>query len=195
MAKVGADLLQLSAHKMHGPEGVGALHVRRPPPKIELAPLMHGGGHERGLRSGTLNVPAIVGFGRAAEMCRARMGTEPASIASLRDRLWAGLRAGLEDVRVNGSMEHRLPQNLHVSVGGVPGDELLMAMDDIAVSSGAACTTSSAEPSHVLRALGVNADLARASLRFGLSRFTTEEEIDYVIAKVVSVVRSLRKEG
>lgn len=192
VAELGVDLMSLSAHKMYGPKGVGALYVRRPPPKIDLAPLFHGGGHERGLRSGTLNVPGIVGFGQAAELCRLAMPGEAARLASLRNRLWDGLREHVGQVHVNGSMEHRLPQNLNVSIQGVAGDALLMAMDDVAVSSGAACTTASAEPSHVLKALGVSDELARASIRFGLSRFTTEEEIDYVIAKVAAVVRSLR---
>lgn len=191
--ELGVDLMSLSAHKMYGPKGVGALYVRKKNPPIRLEPLLHGGGHERGYRSGTLNVPGIVGFGAAAEICAAEMTKERACVAALRDRLWDGLRRNLDGVQPNGSMTARLPQNLNVRIEGVPGDVLFMALDDVAVSSGAACTTATAEPSHVLRALGLKDELARASIRFGLGRFSTEQEVDYVISKITKVVTSLRK--
>lgn len=186
------DLLSLSAHKMYGPKGVGALYVRKKNPTMRLEPLFHGGGHERGYRSGTLNVPGIVGFGAAAEICTGEMAKERPRVAALRDRLWNGLRRNLDDVQPNGSMNARLPQNLNVRIDGVRGDALFMALDDIAVSSGAACTTATAEPSHVLRALGLNDELARSSVRFGLGRFNTEQEVDYVVGKITEVVKTLR---
>jgi cysteine desulfurase len=190
---IHADLVSLTAHKIYGPKGVGALYVRRRGPASALAPLIHGGGHERGLRSGTLNVPAIVGFGAAAALCSAEMSAESARLASLRDRLLAGLRAAAGEVLVNGaSGPARLPHNLNVAFPGVEGSVLLMAMTDIAVSSGAACSSASAEPSHVLRALGLSDADAKASLRFGLSRSTTEEEVDFVAEKVSAIVSDLR---
>lgn len=197
---IHADLVSLTAHKIYGPKGVGALFVRRRGPAAALAPLIHGGGHERGLRSGTLNVPAIVGFGAAAALCAAEMPTESARLGALRDRLLAGLRAtatagaGEGDVLVNGALGPavRLPHNLNVAFPGVEGSALLMAMTDIAVSSGAACSSASAEPSHVLRALGLPDAEAKASLRFGLSRFTTAEEVDFVVEKVSAIVSDLR---
>lgn len=195
---IHADLVSLTAHKIYGPKGIGALFVRRRGPASALAPLIHGGGHERGLRSGTLNVPAIVGFGAAAAMCVAEMPAESSRLAALRDRLLTGLQAavgvGEGDVRVNGALGTavRLPHNLNVAFPGVEGSALLMAMTDIAVSSGAACSSASAEPSHVLRALGLADADAKASLRFGLSRFTTAEEVDFVIEKVSAIVSDLR---
>ena len=190
---IHADLVSLSAHKMYGPKGVGALYVRRRNPAATIAAQIHGGGHERGLRSGTLNVPGIVGFGKAAALCQADMAAEAARTSGLRDRLLEALRRNLDDVVVNGSLEHRLPHNLNVSFAGLEGEALLMAVDDIAVSSGSACTSASKEPSYVLKALGVPDDLARASIRFGLGRSTTTEEIDYVSGKITSIVRRLRE--
>ena len=186
------DLLSLTAHKMYGPKGIGALFVRRRGPGAALFPQIHGGGHERGLRSGTLNTPAIVGFGAAAEIAQREMPTESPRLATLRDRLRDGLQTNLRDVTVNGSQTARLPHNLNVSFGGVDGATLLMSLTDIALSSGAACSSASAEPSHVLRAIGVPDGLAKASLRFGLSRFTTAEEVDYVVGRVSEVVAGLR---
>jgi cysteine desulfurase len=187
------DLLSLTAHKIYGPKGIGVLYVRRRNPRVELAAQMHGGGHERGLRSGTLNVPGIVGLGKACELCRAEMEKDSARLAALRDRLKKGIEARLENVTVNGSMEHRLPHNLHLSFAGVDGESLLMGLDDVAVSSGSACTTANPEPSHVLKALGLRDDLAHGSLRFGLGRFTKPEEIDHAIERVVQVVTRLRQ--
>jgi cysteine desulfurase len=188
-----AGLVSLSAHKIYGPKGVGALYVRRRNPRVLVAEQTSGGGHERGIRSGTLNTPGIVGFGAAAAICREEMGAESARIRQLRDRLNRQLRENLEGIRVNGSMEHRLPNNLNVSFSDLDGDALLMAIDDVALSSGAACTSADRAPSHVLRALGLDDELARASLRFGLGRWTTEAEIDYVAKKVTDVVHYLRK--
>jgi cysteine desulfurase len=190
---INADLVSMSAHKIYGPKGVGALYVRRKNPGVSIAGQIHGGGHERGLRSGTLNVPGIVGFGRAAALCRAEMAADEARTRALRDRLLEALRRDLDQVFVNGSLEHRLPHSLNVSFGGLEGEALLMAIDDIAVSSGSACTSASKEPSYVLTAVGVPDDLARASIRFGLGRFTTTAEIDYAAAKITSIVRRLRK--
>ncbi len=187
-----ADLVSLSAHKLYGPKGVGALYVRRKP-RVKVAPLIDGGGHERGMRSGTLNVPAIAGFGAACELARAELAEESARVARLRDRLWAGLRERVPEVFANGSMERRVPGNLNVSFAGVDGEALMLSMREVAVSSGSACTSASLEPSYVLRALGVPDDLARASIRFGVGRFTTEEEIDYVIGRVAERVRALRE--
>ena len=186
------DLVSLSAHKIYGPKGVGALCVRRRRPTIPLVPLIDGGGHERGLRSGTLNVPAIVGFGHAAELCGREMIDEASRTSALRDRLWQRLSDRLTGLRLNGSVEHRLPNNLNMSVSGVEGETLLVGLDDVAVSSGAACTSVNAGPSHVLLALGLSAQLARASLRFGLGRWNTEAEVDYVVDKVCRLVTRLR---
>ncbi|MCE2543079.1 MAG: IscS subfamily cysteine desulfurase [Acidobacteria bacterium] len=192
---LGVDLLSLTAHKLYGPKGVGALYVRRRRPRLPLAPLIDGGGHERGLRSGTLNVPGIVGFGAAAEICKAELEPEAARIGALRDRLLAALRGRLDGVTVNGSLEQRLPHNLNVSFDGVEGESLLVGLDDVAVSSGAACSSASPslDPSHVLRAIGIPDEIARASLRFGLGRWTTAEEIDYAADKVGSLVTRLRQ--
>lgn len=189
---LGVDLLSLSAHKVYGPKGVGALWVRRRPVRARLLPEMDGGGHERGLRSGTLNVPGIVGFGEAAALARAERPAEAARLAALRDRLQAGLLAGLDGVTVNGSQEHRLPGTLNVSFAGVEGEALMMAVREVAVSAGSACTSASLEPSHVLRAMGVSDALAHASIRFGLGRFNTEEEVDRVIRLFAAKVKHLR---
>lgn len=187
----GVDLLSLTAHKLYGPKGVGALYVRRQPRRVTLSGQMDGGGHERGLRSGTLNVPGIVGFGAAAALALAEQPGEAARLGALRTRLLDGLRAAVPDLVVNGTLDRRLPGNLNVSIPGVDGEALLVSLcDDIAVSSGAACTA--AEPSHVLTALGRKTDLALASLRFGLGRSTTIEEIDRAVAVVAQVVQHLR---
>ncbi|MFB3853973.1 MAG: IscS subfamily cysteine desulfurase [Vicinamibacterales bacterium] len=191
--RMNVDMASLSAHKIYGPKGIGALYVRRKNPRVLLAPVIDGGGHERGMRSGTLNVPGIVGFGKAAELCGEEMASESKRLEGLRDRLWRGLQANLDDIEVNGSLESRLPNNLNVSFAYVEGESLLMGMSDIAVSSGSACTSASLEPSYVLKALGTGDDLAHSSIRFGLGRFTTEEEVDYVVGKVTSVVKRLRE--
>ena len=187
------DLLSVSGHKIYGPKGVGALYVRRRDPRVEIAAQIDGGGHERGMRSGTLNVPGIVGLGKASEIAAAERDAEARRLDTLRDRLKQGLLSELEDISINGSLDRRLPNNLHLSFAGVDGESLLMGLDDVAVSSGSACTTAEPEPSHVLRALGLPEDLAHASLRFGLGRFNTEEEVDYVIEKVRAVVNRLRQ--
>ena len=191
--EIAVDLVSITAHKMYGPKGVGALYVRKQNRKLELEPLIDGGGHERGLRSGTLNVPGIVGFGRAAQIAKAELDSEPARLAELRDRLLARIRALVPDVHVNGSLEHRLPNNLNVSFQGVAGEALLVGIDDICVSAGSACSSGSEEPPYVLKALKMDADLSRASIRFGLGRYTTEEEVDYAATKVASVVQQLRQ--
>lgn len=184
------DLLSLTGHKMYGPKGCGAIYVRK---RTDLAPLIVGGGQERGLRSGTLNVPGIVGLGRACAIGRAEMPEESVRTARLRDRLLSGLRSRLDGIVVNGSLERRLPNNLHVSFTGVDGESLLIGIGDIAVSSGSACSSASATPSHVLRAICGGDAVPPASIRFGLGRFTTEDEIDYAIDKFASVVRHLRE--
>ena len=186
------DLLSMTAHKMYGPKGVGALYVRRSEPRIDMDPLVHGGGHERGLRSGTLNVPGIVGFGKAAEIARASLDEDAARLGALRDRLLERLRQRVPDLHVNGSLEHRLPHNLNVSFPRVAGESLLVGLGDLCVSAGSACSSGSEEPPYVLKALGLDDDLARASLRFGLGRPTTEEEIDYAAEKVSDVVLQLQ---
>ena len=191
--KMNIDVLSLSAHKIYGPKGIGALYVRRRNPRVRLAPVIHGGGHERGMRSGTLNVPAIVGFGKACEICRQEMETENVRLQALRDRLKDRIFAELDEVYLNGSSEHRLPNNLNISFAYVEGESLIMGMKEIAVSSGSACTSASLEPSYVLKALGVGEELAHSSIRFGLGRFTTEEEVDYTAAKVVENVKRLRE--
>ncbi len=185
------DLASITAHKMYGPKGVGALWVRRKP-RVRIEPVIDGGGHERGMRSGTLNVPGIVGFGFAAQLARAEMAVEAVRLLALRNQLLTGLRAGLDEIYVNGSLEHRLPGSLNVSFAFVEGEALMMALKDIAVSSGSACTSASLEPSYVLRACGVGEELAHTSIRFGLGRFNTAEEVDHVIDLVVSKVRKLR---
>jgi cysteine desulfurase len=189
---VGIDLLSLSAHKMYGPKGVGALYVTKRNPPIEIEPLLDGGGHERGHRSGTLNVPGIVGFGRAADICRTERSVEAPRLAALRDALWDGLSAS-GGVQMNGSTAPRLPQNLNVRFDGVAGETLLTSLaNDVALSSGAACATASAEPSHVLKALGLTDDQARASLRFGFHRFNTDQEVNLVVSMVCASVERLR---
>ncbi len=189
--RANVDLASLSAHKMCGPKGVGALYVRRKP-RVRLVAQMDGGGHERGFRSGTLNVPGIVGFGKAAELATAELEAEGARVLALRERLRKGLEARLDLLTVNGSLEHRVPGNLNVSFAYVEGEALMMAIKDVAVSSGSACTSASLEPSYVLRAMGVTDDLAHSSIRFGLGRFTTEEEVDHVVRLVVEKVKKLR---
>jgi cysteine desulfurase len=191
--KDNIDLLAISGHKIYGPKGVGALYVRRRNPRVQLSAIIDGGGHERGMRSGTLNVTGIVGLGKACELCQQEMAEEGARLGKLRDRLKAGLEAKLDEVYINGSLEQRLPNNLNMSFAYVEGESLLMGINDVAVSSGSACTSATLEPSYVLKALGVGEDLAHTSIRFGLGRFTTEEEVDYVIDKMVQVVTKLRE--
>ena len=186
------DLMSFTAHKMYGPKGIGALYVRRKP-RLRLSPQMDGGGHERGMRSGTLNVPGIVGFGRACELCQAELNEEATRLGSLRDKLKDGILNRIADVSINGSLERRLPHNLNISFAHVDGESLLMGLNDIAVSSGSACTTDLPEPSHVLQALAVKNELAHSSIRFGLGRFNTEEEVDYAIDRVAEVVSRLRE--
>ena len=186
------DLLSLSAHKMYGPKGVGALYVRSRNPQVEISPIIDGGGHERGMRSGTLNVPGIVGLGKACVIASADMPHEAHHLAALRDRLKDRIMSRLEQVEINGSMEHRLPGNLNLCFANVEGESLLMGLNDVAVSSGAACAEAALEPSHVLKALGINDNLAHSSIRFGLGRFNTEAEVDYVADRVVETVQSLR---
>src|SRR5688500_10714965 len=185
------DFASLSAHKIYGPKGGGALYARRRSRNVGVVPQIDGGGHERGLRSGTLNVPGIVGFGHAAEIARVEMTSEAKRIGQLRDRLLRGLQSQTDGMTVNGAMDARLPGNLNVSFAGIDGEALLVSLDDVAVSSGAACTQ--AEPSHVLMALGLTRDRALASLRFGIGRSTTAAEVDYAAAKVADVVLRLRK--
>jgi cysteine desulfurase len=187
-----ADLVSLSAHKMYGPKGVGALYVRRKP-RVRITAIIDGGGHERGMRSGTLNVPGIVGFGAAAELCRLEMPQESRRTFALRERLRKGIMERVTDTYINGSMEHRLPGNLNISFAYVEGEAMLMALKDVAVSSGSACTSASLEPSYVLRAVGVGEELAHTSIRFGVGRFNTEEEVDYVIDLVANKVGKLRE--
>jgi cysteine desulfurase len=188
-----ADLVSLSGHKIYGPKGVGALFVRRRNPRVLLAEQISGGGHERGMRSGTLNVPGIAGLGKAAELCRLEMAKDAERLGALRDRLNARLHENLDEIYINGSMEHRLPHNLNISFAYVEGESLLMGINEVAVSSGSACTSASLEPSYVLKALGAGDDLAHSSIRFGLGRWTTDEEVDYVVDKLTSVVRRLRE--
>jgi cysteine desulfurase len=187
------DLLSLSGHKIYGPKGVGALYVRRRNPRVQIAGQIDGGGHERGMRSGTLNVPGIVGLGAACAIAQEEMTSEIARLSGLRDRLKNKLEAELDYVHVNGSMEHRLPGNLNMSFLYVEGESLLMGINDVAVSSGSACTSATLEPSYVLKALGLGDDVAHSSIRFGLGRFNTEAEVDYVAAKVIDVVKKLRQ--
>jgi cysteine desulfurase len=200
----GVDLVSITAHKIYGPKGCGALYVRGKSPKVRLSPLIHGGGHERGLRSGTLNVPGIVGLGRACELAAAELPEESKRLRRLRARLWNGI-SGLDDLHLNGAPlpkidsdgnlagpEHRIPGNLNVSFGGVEGEALIAGIRDVAVSSGAACTSASIEPSHVQRAIGVPDALAYSAIRFGLGRFNTEAEVDYTVGEVVRAVTELR---
>lgn len=187
----GIDLMSFSAHKMYGPKGVGALYVRRKNPRVKVTAQMDGGGHERGMRSGTLNVPGIVGFGKACELCRLEMADEAKRLSSLRDKLESSLTT-LEESYVNGNREHRLPHVANISFKYVEGEGLMMAMKDMAVSSGSACTSASLEPSYVLKSLGLSDDLAHSSIRFGLGRFTTEEEVDFAIEQTKKAVNHLR---
>jgi cysteine desulfurase len=187
------DLLSISAHKIYAPKGVGALYVRRSNPRVRLSEQMHGGGHERGMRSGTLNVPGIAGLGAACEIAVAEMEAESVRLASLRDRLQAKLLAGLERVHVNGSQQNRLPGNLNMTFDGVDSETLMMGLKDVALSSGSACTSAKIEPSHVLRALGLDQEAAHSSIRFGLGRFNTPEEVDYVAERLIDVVKKLRE--
>ncbi|MES2873375.1 MAG: IscS subfamily cysteine desulfurase [Bacteroidota bacterium] len=187
----GIDLMAFSAHKMYGPKGVGALYVRRKNPRVKVTAQMDGGGHERGMRSGTLNVPGIVGLGKACELCQLEMESEAARLSALRDKLQASLTT-MEESYVNGNTEHRLPHVANISFKYVEGEGLMMAMKDLAVSSGSACTSASLEPSYVLKSLGLSDDLAHSSIRFGLGRFTTEEEVDFAIEQTKKAVNHLR---
>jgi cysteine desulfurase len=191
--KDAIDLLSISAHKLYGPKGAGALYVRRKNPRVHISPMIDGGGHERGMRSGTLNVPGIVGLGKACELCQKEMTGEAARLGQMRDKLKNALESGLDNTAINGSLTHRLPNNLNISFAHVEGESLLMGINDVAVSSGSACTSAAIEPSYVLRALGVSDDLAHSSIRFGLGRFNTEEEVDYVAARVIETVKRLRE--
>ena len=191
--RMGVDLLSLTGHKYYGPKGEGALYVRKQKPRLQLGCQIDGGGHENGLRSGTLNVPGIVGLGKAAEICAQEMPAESVRLAGLRDRLLDGLRANLDGVGVNGSMTRRLPHNLHVSFDGVEGEALLMALGDLAVSTGSACSSGAHTPSHVLQAIGAVAAGAGAVVRFGLGRGTTDEHIEFAIDRLTAVVTSLRR--
>ena len=187
------DLLSLSGHKIYGPKGVGALYVRRRNPRVQLSEQINGGGHERGMRSGTLNVPGIVGLGAACEICMNEMAAEAARELELREYLKAKLEAALDYTQVNGNMDHHLPGNLNMSFVYVEGESLLMGINDIAVSSGSACTSATLEPSYVLKALGLGDDVAHSSIRFGLGRFNTKPEVDYVSDKIINVVQHLRE--
>jgi cysteine desulfurase len=187
------DVLSLTAHKLYGPKGVGALYVRRRNPRVQISAQIDGGGHERGMRSGTLNVPSIVGLGKACELAGEEMAAEAARLQGLRDRLRQRLESELDYVEVNGSWEHRLPGNLNMSFVYVEGESLLMGINDVAVSSGSACTSATLEPSYVLKSLGLGDDVAHSSIRFGLGRFNTEAEVDYVADKVIGIVKKLRE--
>ena len=191
--KDGIDLMSISGHKIYGPKGVGALYVRRKNPRVQLSAIIDGGGHERGMRSGTLNVTGIVGLGKACEICQNEMATESAKLFKMRERLKESIMSRLDETFINGSMEHRLPHNINISFAYVEGESLLMGINDIAVSSGSACTSATLEPSYVLKALGVGEDLAHTSIRFGVGRFNTDEEIDYVADRVVETVTRLRE--
>ncbi|WP_344232268.1 aminotransferase class V-fold PLP-dependent enzyme, partial [Cupriavidus gilardii] len=190
LSKLKVDLMSFSAHKTYGPKGIGALYVRRKP-RVRIEAQMHGGGHERGMRSGTLATHQIVGMGEAFRIAREEMATENERIRMLRDRLWNGL-SGMEEVYLNGDFERRVPHNLNVSFNFVEGESLIMAIKDVAVSSGSACTSASLEPSYVLRALGRNDELAHSSIRFTVGRFTTEQEIDYTVELLKSKIGKLR---
>lgn len=191
--EMNIHLLSATAHKIYGPKGIGILYVRRRSPRVRLTAQIDGGGHERGFRSGTLNVPGIVGFGKAAELMQQEMEAETERLLYLRNRLMTSIKDAVDEVYVNGSLEHHLPGNLNMSFGFVEGESLLMGLKDIALSSGSACTSASLEPSYVLKALGVGDELAHSSLRFGIGRFNTEEEIDYVARRVIHEVSRLRE--
>jgi cysteine desulfurase len=190
---MGIDLMSFSAHKLYGPKGVGALYVRKKAPRVRIAAQMDGGGHERGMRSGTLPVPMIVGFGKAVELCEQEMPTESKRLSAMRDRLQIAITGKLEEVYLNGHPTQRLPNNLNLSFAYVEGESLLMGLKEIALSSGSACTSATLEPSYVLRALGVGSDLAHSSIRFGLGRFNTDEEVDYTAKRIIEVVTKLRE--
>jgi cysteine desulfurase len=190
--QMGIDLLSISAHKMYGPKGVGVLYVRAKGPRVRLDPIIDGGGHERGWRSGTLNVPAIVGFGKACQIAQEELPREAERLIELREKLKDGILSRLDEVRVNGHMDQRLPGNMNMSFAYVEGESLMMALKEIALSAGSACTSASLEPSHVLRALGLEENLVHSSIRFGLGRFNTAEEVDYTIERVVQEVSRLR---
>ncbi len=189
------DIMAISGHKMYGPKGIGALYVRRRKPRVRLSPVIHGGGHERGMRSGTLDVPSIVGLGKACEIASAELEEEAARLTAMRERFWKGLQEQLDYLHINGHPTQRLPGNLNVSFEFVEGEGLMMAMKDLAVSSGSACTSASLEPSYVLKALGIGDELAHTSIRFGLGRFTTDEEIDLALEKTVEAVQKLGDMG
>ncbi|MFQ5991315.1 MAG: IscS subfamily cysteine desulfurase [Nitrospiraceae bacterium] len=191
--EMGIDLMSFTAHKIYGPKGIGALYVRKKAPRVRIAPLIDGGGHERGMRSGTLPVPLVVGFGKACELCEQEMAAESRRLAIMRDRLQEGIMKGLDEVYLNGHPTERLPHNLNVSFAYVEGESLLMGVKEIALSSGSACTSATLEPSYVLRALGVGSDLAHSSIRFGLGRFSTDEEVEYTIKRIIEVVTRLRE--
>ena len=191
--EMGIDLMSFTAHKIYGPKGVGALYVRKKGPRVRIVPMIDGGGHERGMRSGTLPVPLIVGFGKAIELCEQEMPTESKRMAALRDRLQTGIMSKLEEVYLNSHPTQRLPNNLNISFAYVEGESLLMGVKEIALSSGSACTSATLEPSYVLRALGVGSDLAHSSIRFGLGRFNTEEEVDYTAKRIIEIVTKLRE--
>jgi cysteine desulfurase len=191
--KMNIDVMSISAHKMYGPKGVGALYVRRKNPRVQVSASIDGGGHERGMRSGTLNVPGIVGLGKACAIASEEMAKEACTLAGLRNRLRDRIMGRLDEVYINGSWEHRLPGNLNISFAYVEGESLLMGINDIAVSSGSACTSATLEPSYVLKALGTGDDLAHSSIRFGIGRFNTEAEVDYVADRVIETVERLRE--
>jgi len=193
VVKQNIDLASISGHKMYGPKGVGALYVRRKNPRVQVSAIIDGGGHERGMRSGTLNVPSIVGLGKACAIAQEEMPQESCRLAGLRNRLRDRIMGRLDEVYINGSMEHRLPGNLNISFAYVEGESLLMGINDIAVSSGSACTSATLEPSYVLKALGTGDDLAHSSIRFGIGRFNTEAEVDYVADRVIETVERLRE--
>jgi cysteine desulfurase len=190
--EMNVDLASLTAHKIYGPKGVGALYVKRSKPRVRLSAQMDGGGHERGNRSGTLNVPGIVGFAKACKILLEEGKEEAQRIRGMRDRLHERIKAELDQVVLNGSAEHRLPGNLNISFSFVEGEGLMMAIKDVAVSSGSACTSASLEPSYVLRSMGLSEDMAHSSIRFGLGRFNTDEEVDYVAELVIAKVKRLR---
>ena len=191
---MGIDLLSATAHLIYGPKGVGCLYVRRKSPRVRIAPMLDGGGHERGMRSGTIPVPLCVGFGKAAEICRETMAEESARLAGLRDRLQEQILSKVDEAFVNGHPDRRLPNNLNISFAYVEGESVLMGLNrEVALSSGSACTSATLEPSYVISALGVDAELAHSSIRFGLHRFTTEEEVDFVAARTVEVIQRLRE--
>ena len=191
--EMGIDLMSFSAHKIYGPKGIGALYVRKKAPRVRIASQMDGGGHERGMRSGTLAVPLIVGFGKACELCEQEMDTDGRKLAAMRDRLQTGIMKALEETYLNGHPTQRLPHNLNISFAYVEGESLLMGLKEIALSSGSACTSATLEPSYVLRALGVGSDLAHSSIRFGLGRFNTNEQVDYTIKRMIEIVTKLRE--